>query len=89
MTKKPKKSPAELSILRKEVGRRGGLATLKKHGNDHFNQISPLGTKKRWPAQAESEAATPEPAAQAEAEADSTEAQEGAGVDDQAEQRPH
>ncbi|HMV28540.1 MAG TPA: hypothetical protein PKE23_04090 [Anaerolineales bacterium] len=33
---------------RREAGRRGGLATLAKHGKDHFSKIGKRGAATFW-----------------------------------------
>lgn len=30
------------------IGRRGGIATFKKHGKNHMSDIGKIGMKKRW-----------------------------------------
>jgi len=43
-----KKEQKELSRKRSEAGRRGGLATLARHGADHFVKIGQKGARVFW-----------------------------------------
>lgn len=37
-----------LSEIRAEAGRKGGRATLKKHGRDHYRRIGRKGAESTW-----------------------------------------
>ena len=43
-----KKTKEELSKIRAEVGRKGGLRTKERHGSKHYKRISPIGLTNRW-----------------------------------------
>ena len=52
-----KKPPEEVSAIRRQVGRLGGLATKEKHGHEHYVKAGTLGAivtnkKKRKPEDA-------------------------------------